>query len=121
MTEKEEVLFDRLGRPVYRLCGTVLFDYQGKPRGFIVGKAVYDARGQHRGFWQKSVVWDRMGRVVGFAAEARVDGLKLPEPEIPPVPYRNLPEPEAPACATDRECPALVPAWSLMRLESLLP
>ncbi len=114
-------LYNRFGRSVYRLCGTCLYDYQGKPRGFVVGKAVYDTRGQHRGFWRNLVLWDRMGRVLGYAEEARVEGMSLPPVEIPPVPYKNLPAPEPPAGASDRDCPALIPAWSMMRLENLLP
>jgi hypothetical protein len=117
----ELVLYNRYGKAVYRLCEATLYDYFGKPRGFVVGKAVYDLRGQHRGFWQNDVVWDRMCRVVGYSHKARVEGLTLPPIEIPPVPYKNLPAPEPPAQAVDMECPAFVPAWSMMRLDNLLP
>jgi len=118
---KELALYNRYGKAVYRLCGTVFYDYLGKPRGVVVGKAVYDLRGQHRGFWQNGVVWDRMCRVLGYAQEARLKGLSLPPVEIPPVPYKNLPPPEPPAEAVDLECPAFIPVWSMMRLDNLLP
>jgi len=117
----ERVLFNRQGKAVYRLCENVVYDYTGKPRGFVVGKAVYDLSGQHRGFWQNHAVWDRMCRVVGYAREAKIEGLALPTIEFAPVPYKNLPAPEPPAEMVDMECPAFVPKWSMMRLESLLP
>jgi len=118
---KEQVLFNRYGRAVYRLKGDVLYDYRGRPRGFVVGTAVYDLRVGHRGFWQNLVLSDRMRRVIGFAQGARVSGLALPPIEIPPLPYTDLPAPALPDEAVDLECPAFMPAWSMMQLENLLP
>ena len=118
---KEQVWFNRFGRAVFRLCGSVLYDYKGRPRGFVVGKAVYDLRVQHRGFWQQLAVWDRMNRIIGYAQGARISGLALPPPEIPPLPYSNKPAPEVPAEAVDLQCPAFIPIWSMMQLENLLP
>ena len=118
---KELPWYDRHGKPVYRLCGTVLYDYMGKPRGFVVGKAIYDLRAQHRGFLHNRIVWDRMCRVLGYADDARLEGLSLPPVDIPPVPYKNLPAPEPPAEAVDRACTAFIPVWSMMRLDNLLP
>ncbi|MEO0050847.1 MAG: 4-fold beta flower protein [candidate division WOR-3 bacterium] len=46
----EKVLYNRYGKAVFRVRGTVIYDYLGKPRGFVVGKTVYDILGQHRGF-----------------------------------------------------------------------
>ncbi len=118
---KEQVLYNRYGKAVFRLCGNVLYDYLGKPRGFVVGRAVYDLNAQHRGFWQNRVVWDRMCRVLGYADDARLEGLSLPPVDVPPVPYKNLPAPKPPAEAVDRECTAFIPVWSIMRLDNLLP
>ncbi len=116
----EVTLYDKTGRAVYRLCDKVFYDFVGKPRGFLVGTTVYDLRGQHRGFFFKGMVRDRMGRVLGFSAEARRDGLALPYPDIPPVPYKNLPAPEPPAGLVELKCPVEAPAWSIMRLENTL-
>ena len=121
VSPKELVLFSKWGRAVYRLCETVVYDYKGKPRGFIVGTTVYDLRTEHRGFWQNLVVSDRMRRVIGFAQGARITGLVLPPVEIPPVPFKNLPAPEPPDEATELECAAFVPIWSMMQFENLLP
>jgi hypothetical protein len=116
----DEVLFNRYGKSVYRLCGAAFYDFYGKPRGFLVGKTVYDVRGQHRGFYVNQVVIDRMGRILGFAEGAQANGFKFPLVEIPPVPYKNLPAPEVPSDAADRRNPAIVPAWSMMQLGNLL-
>jgi len=116
----EEIIYNRHGRAVYRLCGTTIYDFIGKPRGFLVGKTIYDTRGQPRGFYIDRVVWDRMGRVVGFTPDGTAGELKLPEVEVPPVPYKNLPAPEPPPTATDLSCPPRISAWSIMRLENLL-
>lgn len=116
----ETAIFDKFGKSAYRLCGTVFYDYVGKPRGFLAGSTVYDLRGQHRGFYLQNILWDRMGRVLGFNQEARFNGLTLPPPDIPPVPYKNLPAPEPPPGITEVTPPALVPIWSMMRLENLL-
>jgi len=117
----EEALFNRQGKAVYRLCGSVLYDYVGRPRGFVVGKTVYDLSGQHRGFWQNHVVCDRMCRIIGYSREARITGLTLPPLDVPPLPYKNLPAPKPPPEAVDLKCPAFVPAWSMMPLVNLLP
>jgi hypothetical protein len=116
----ETVVFNRYGKSIYRVCYTLLYDFMGKPRGFLVGKTIYDLRGQHRGFYEGKVVWDRMGRVVGFADGANVNGLTLPAVEVPPVPYRNLPEPQPPEGLKDVDLPGHIPGWSMMRLENLL-
>ncbi|MEO0082755.1 MAG: 4-fold beta flower protein [candidate division WOR-3 bacterium] len=116
----EVPIYGRHGKAVYRLCGNVFYDFLGKPRGFLVGKTIYDLKRQHRGFYVRMVVRDRMGKVVGYAEDARVEGLQLPFVDIPPVPYRNLPAPELPTDLADLECPALPPLWSVMRLENLL-
>ncbi|MEO0079792.1 MAG: 4-fold beta flower protein [candidate division WOR-3 bacterium] len=116
----EEILYNRYGKAVYRVCGSTLYDFVGKPRGFLVGKTIYDTRGQLRGFYVDRVVWDRMGRVIGFAEGGKTDGLKFPEVEVPPVPYKNIPAPEPPSTAVDLACPNRVAAWSIMRLENLL-
>jgi hypothetical protein len=118
---KEQVLYNKWGKAVYRLCGTVLYDYRGRPRGFIVGTTVYDLRAEHRGFWQNLVVSDRMRRVIGFAPGACIKGLVLPLVEIPPLAYRDLPAPALPDGATELECTAFVPIWSMMQFENLLP
>ena len=97
----ETVIFNRFGRAAYRLCDRVFYDYVGKPRGFLVDRTVYDQRGQHRGFYVQNV-------------------LSLPQPDIPPVPYKNLPAPEPPSGVTDMTPPTLAPIWSMMRLENLL-
>lgn len=117
---KESVLFNRYGKSIYRLCGRVFYDYFGKPRGFLVGRTVYDLHGQHRGFFIEELMRDRMGRVVGFTCNACADGLPLPSPEIPPVPYQNLAAPECPPELVERPVPALAPAWSIMKLDNLL-
>jgi len=114
-------LYNRYGKAVYRLCQAVLYDYHGQPRGFVVGQAIYDLRGQHRGFWRRQVVWDRMCRVVGYAHDAQLADLALPPVEIPPLPYANQPAPQVPAGVVEKDCPTCVPAWSMMRLENLLP
>lgn len=116
----EEVLFNRYGKSVYRLCDSSFYDFQGKPRGFLVGKAIYDLRGQHRGYFDQCVMIDRMGRILGFAEDAHSNGFKFPPVEIPPLPYKNLPAPEPPADAVDRPVPARIPAWSMMPLENVL-
>ena len=116
----ETVIFNKFGRAAYRLCDTVFYDYVGKPRGFLVDRTVYDQRGQHRGYYVQNVLWDRMGRVAGFCQEAKLNGLSLPQPDIPPVPYKNLPAPEPPPGVTDMAPPALAPIWSMMQLENLL-
>lgn len=116
----ETVVFNRYGKSVYRICHTVVYDFTGRPRGFLVGKTLYDLRGQHRGYYVDKVVWDRMGRVCGFVDGARVNGLEFPPCEVPPVPYRNLPEPPVPEGLKDLGMPGRVPAWSMMRLENLL-
>ena len=87
----ETVIFNKFGRAAYRLCDTVFYDYVGKPRGFLVDRTVYAPR-----------------------------GLSLPQPDIPPVPYKNLPAPEPPPGVTDMAPPALAPIWSMMQLENLL-
>ncbi len=106
---------------MFRLKGDVLYDYRGRPRGFVAGKTVYDLRIVHRGFWQHGVLSDRMRRIIGFTQGARVSGLTLPPIEIPPLPYTDLPPPALPDEAIDLECPAYMPAWSMMQLENLLP
>lgn len=116
----ESVLYNRYGKSVYRLCGGIFYDYLGKPRGFLVGCTVYDLRCQHRGFFCKQMMWDRMGRAIGFTSEASSNGIALPAPEIPPVPYKNLAAPERPADLPEMAVPTLAPAWSIMRLENLL-
>lgn len=116
----EKVIFNRFGKATYRLCGTVFYDFTGKPRGFLVGRTVYDLRGTHRGFFIENVVYDRGGRVIGFIAGAKVDGLTLPEAEVPPVPYKDLPAPQPPSHCTDLVAPRTAPVWSIMRLENLL-
>jgi len=116
----EEVIYSRLGRAVFRLCGQAVYDYAGKPRGVMVGQTLYDCRGQHRGFILERVVRDRTGRVVGFMEDAAVQGLTLPPAEVPPVPYKNLPAPDPPASAVEVGCPPRIPQWSIMRLENLL-
>ncbi len=113
-------LYGRSGKSVYRLCETVFYDYQGKPRGFLVGRTIYDQQGQHRGFYVGNFVRDRRGKVLGFSEGASPNGLQLPFPEIPPIPYKNLPASDPPAGLTDRDCPAAPPVWSIMRLENLL-
>lgn len=118
---EEVALFNKFGKSVYRLCGDIIYDYQGKPRGFLVGKTVYDMRGQHRGFYMGNVMRDRMGKILGFNENAKSNGLELPFPEIPPVPYNNLPAPESkPDGMMERECPAEPPVWSIMQLQNLL-
>uniref|UniRef100_A0A7V3PSU4 4-fold beta flower domain-containing protein n=1 Tax=candidate division WOR-3 bacterium TaxID=2052148 RepID=A0A7V3PSU4_UNCW3 len=116
----EKVIFNRFGKATYRLCGTVFYDFMGKPRGFLIGKTVYDLRGTHRGFFIEKVLYDRGGRVIGFVAGAVVNGLELPEVEVPPVPYKDLPAPEAPQNCVELNLPRTVPVWSIMRLENLL-
>jgi len=116
----EKVIFNRFGKATYRLCGTVFYDFMGKPRGFLIGKTVYDLRGTHRGFFIEKVLYDRGGRVIGFVAGAVVNGLELPEVEVPPVPYKDLPAPEAPQNCVELDLPRTVPVWSIMRLENLL-
>ncbi|MGQ9678018.1 MAG: 4-fold beta flower protein [bacterium] len=118
MTEK--VVFNRYGKAVYRICGTVIYDFLGKPRGFLIGKTIYDTEGRHRGFYFDNVVWDRMGRVVGFLSGAAIEGINFPQVEVPPVPYKDLPAPDPPPNAVDLECSQRVPLWSIMRLENLL-
>lgn len=118
MTEK--VIYNRFGKATYRLREVVFYDFMGKPRGFLVGKTVYDIRGTHRGFFVQNVLYDRGGRVIGYVAGARIDGLTLPEPEVPPVPYKDLPAPETPANCVDLDLPRTAPVWSIMRLENLL-
>jgi len=118
---KEQVLYNKWGKAVYRLREGVLYDYRGRPRGFIVVTTVYDLRGEHRGFWRNFIVSDRMRRVIGFAFGARIEGLVLPPIEIPPLSYRDLPAPELPAGAVALECPAFLSAWSMMQFENLLP
>jgi hypothetical protein len=116
----ETAIFNKLGKSVYRLCGTVFYDYLGKPRGFLVGKTVFDLAGQHRGFYISNILWDRMGRILGFSQEASFNGVILPTPDIPPVPFKNLPAPEQPANLRDLPKPSLLPCWSMMRIENLL-
>ena len=116
----EEVLFNRYGKSVYRLCEAAFYDFQGKPRGFLIGKAIYDLRGQHRGYFDNCVMIDRMGRILGFSENAQSNGFKFPLVEIPPLPYKNLPAPEPPTEAIDRPVPARIPAWSMMPLENVL-
>ncbi len=118
MTEK--VLYNRLGKAVYRLCGTVFYDFLGKPRGFLIGKTVYDCRGNHRGFFIENILWDRGGRVIGFVSGAKLDEFTFPEVEVPPVPYKDLPAPEPPPNLIDLDLPRRAPVWSIMRLENLL-
>ncbi|MFO7638792.1 MAG: hypothetical protein R6X14_05785 [bacterium] len=113
-------IYDKHGRPQYRLCDQTFFDYQGKPRGFLVGEAVYDTRGQHRGFYRSYVMRDRMGMVIGFTAGAAVEGLSLPLMDIPPVPYRNLPAPEPSDECRPMECREGPPRWSMMPLANML-
>ncbi len=117
---KEKVIFNRYGKAVYRLCGTVFYDYMGNPRGFLIGKTVYDTLGQHRGFFIDNVLWDRMGRVIGFVFGAKVEDMNFPLVEFPPVPYKDLPPPEPPPNLIDLNCPARIPKWSIMPLENLL-
>lgn len=117
---EEDIIYDRTGKSVLRVCGTLVYDFQGKPRGFVVGKTVYDLHGQHRGFYIDKLVRDRMGKILGFAEGARPNGLELPFAEIPPVAYKNLPAPPLPPDATDKECMARPSVWSVMRLENML-
>lgn len=116
----EIALYNRYGKAVYRVCGRVLYDYLGKPRGYLVGKTIYDSRGEHRGFFHNQLVLDRMGRILGYADGAKANGLSLPPAEIPPVPYKNLPAPQQPVSAVEREFGRFVPAWSMMRLDNML-
>jgi hypothetical protein len=118
---KEQVLYNKWGKAVFRLLDAVLYDYKGRPRGFIVGTTVYDIRGEHRGFWRDLIVSDRMHRVIGYAHGASIKGLVLPLVEIPPLVYRDLPAPKPPPGLTELECPAFVAVWSMMQLENLLP
>lgn len=120
MKVKEKVFFNRYGRAVYRLRGTVFYDFMGKPRGFLIGKTVYGTDGQHRGFLVRNVLWDRKGRIVGFMFGAKVPEVKFPLGQFPPVPYKDQPEPEPPPNIVDLECPTLVPKWSIMPLENFL-
>lgn len=113
-------IYDKHGRPQYRICDFVFYDYQGKPRGFLAGEAVYDLRGQHRGFYKNYVMRDRMGMVIGFTEGARVSGLTLPMVDIPPVAYRNLPAPEPPPGCDPKECREGPPMWSMMPLGNML-
>lgn len=117
---EETAIFNKLGKSVYRLCGSVFYDYLGKPRGFLAGKTVYDLAGQHRGFYVHKILWDRMGRILGFTMNASFNGVILPSPDIPPVPFKNLPAPALPDNLRDLPIPSLLPAWSMMRLENLL-
>ncbi|MEO0019255.1 MAG: 4-fold beta flower protein [candidate division WOR-3 bacterium] len=117
----EKVLYNRYGKAVFRVRGTVIYDYLGKPRGFVVGKTVYDILGQHRGFLVDKVLLDRGGRVIGYEVGAVVNGLNLPPVEVPPVAYKDLPPPEPPENAVDLECPNRIPLWSIMQLENFLP
>lgn len=116
----ETVVFNRYGKSVFRVCYNTLYDFLGKPRGFLVGTAVYDLRGQHRGFYVDKILWDRTGRVVGYMDGACVNGLQFPPAEVPPVPYRNLPEPPVPEGLKDIPLPGRIPQWSMMRLENML-
>ncbi|OYD14052.1 hypothetical protein CH330_09610 [candidate division WOR-3 bacterium JGI_Cruoil_03_51_56] len=116
----EEIIYDRFGNAVYRLCGKVFYDYHGKPRGFLVGKTIYDLRKQHRGFYIGKLARDRMGKIIGFASGASTNGLALPLTNIPPVPYDNLPPPELPADLLDRKFNGGPPVWSIMQLQNLL-
>jgi len=118
---REQVLYNKWGKAVFRLLETVVYDYKGRPRGFIVGTTVYDIRGEHRGFWQNLLVSDRMRRVIGYAAGASIKGLVLPPYEFPPLVYRDLPKPGLPDGLTELECPAFVAVWSMMQFENLLP
>jgi len=118
---KEQVLFNKWGKAVYRLREGVVYDYRGRPRGFIVGTTVYDLRGEHRGFWRNLLVSDRMRRVIGFAPGASMHGLVLPPVEIPPLAYRDLPAPSPPSGLTELECAPFIPVWSMMQFENLLP
>lgn len=117
----EEIpIYGRYGTAHLRLCGNVFYDFQGNPKGFLVEQTIYDLRGQHRGFFIAGLVRDRMGKVVGFAEEAQTNGLQLPDVNMPPVPYKNLPAPECPAELTPKKCLPVLPAWSVMRLENFL-
>jgi hypothetical protein len=120
-TPREIVLYNKWGKAVFRLRGTVLYDFKGKPRGFTVGTTVYDIRGEHRGFWQSFVVSDRMRRVIGFTVGANIKGLALPPVEFPPLVYRDLPAPPLPSAAVELECPTFLAVWSMMQFENLLP
>ena len=113
-------IYDKHGRPQYRLCSQVFYDYEGKPRGYLVGEAVYDLRGQHRGYYRAYVMRDRMGMVCGFAEGARIDGMELPRVEIPPMPYRILPAPPRPADCKPMEYREGPSRWSMMPLGNML-